>query len=216
MDPLQPKVAEVMEEHTRSAIASAIEYWKIFVSKHEKELGEDNQLPLSGLLWKAGDADEHAALADISFDVKLRSRFVAMAGRGETVGDVASVSELCSTTRQGLFMDSRFIPACEVKQPINSFVLDYWRAPNYTNLLKYNKVSENHAWSLLKHFAISVKATFKSLERRNKFAPYKRGIHGEGRHLETVFSDPQVQTAFNSLQLDFCSKFNKISKEQDS
>ena len=33
---------------------------------------------------------------------------------------------------------------------------------------------------------------YRSLERRHSYAPYKKGIHGEGRNLETVFSDPQV------------------------
>ena len=33
---------------------------------------------------------------------------------------------------------------------------------------------------------------YRSLERRHSYAPYKKGIHGEGRNLETVFSDSQV------------------------
>ena len=68
---------------------------------------------------------------------------------------------------------------------------------------------------MLKHFALTAKAMYKSLERRHTFAPYKKGIHGEGRNLETVFSDPQVQSAVNAMQLDFGAKFTKIAKEQD-
>ena len=86
----------------------------------------------------------------------------------------------------------------------------------YKQMLKINKISENHAWGMLKHFALTLKAMYKSLERRHSFAPYKKGIHGEGRNLETVFSDPQVKQAVYQMQIDFGQKFNKVAKDQES
>ena len=46
---------------------------------------------------------------------------------------------------------------------------------------RYNKISDNAVWQMLKDFAVVITGLQKSLERRCKYAPYKRGIHGEVR-----------------------------------
>lgn len=49
------------------------------------------------------------------------------------------------------------------------------------SLPRYNKISDNAVWQMLKDFAVVITGLQKSLERRCKYAPYKRGIHGEVR-----------------------------------
>ena len=195
LDNLDAEVSEVMMEHLRSVLAAAAQYWSIFCEVHEAELGDDNELPLSGVQWPAGsDKSVCDAVAELSLRTRLRSRFVALSGRGDAGSDFKTMGEFCGTLRRNMFLDPMLLPAFEVgtEAPKNAYILDYWRLPNYTAMLKYNKISENHAWGMLKHFALTAKAMYKSLERRHTFAPYKKGIHGEGRNLETVFSDPQV------------------------
>jgi hypothetical protein len=219
MDPLEKDVQEVISEHLRSALAAASEYWRIFCHEYDTELGEDNALPVSGVTWPAhSDKAMCGVMEELSIRTKLRSRFVALAGKGDMGTDFKTMGEFCGTLRHGMFLDPMLIPAYEVSPevPINAYILDYYRMPNYKAMLKINNISENRGWGLLKHFAVTVKAMYKSLERREKFAPYKKGIHGEGRNLETVFSDPQVKRAVYDMQVDFGNKFNKVAKDQDS
>jgi hypothetical protein len=218
LDPLDSEVSEVMSEHLRSVLVAAAQYWSIFCEVHEGELGDDNELPLSGVQWPTGsDKNVCDAVAELSMRTKLRSRFVALSGRGDAGEDFKTLGEFCGTLRRNMFLDPTLIPAFEVDMdaPKNAYILDYWRLPNYKAMLKNNKISENLAWGMLKHFALTLKAFYKSLERRHAFAPYKKGIHGEGRNLETVFSDPQVKDAIDKVQLDFATKFTKIQKDQD-
>jgi len=216
LGPLDPQVQEVIDVHVKSALAAAVDYYRSFVIKFSKEMGEDNVLPISGAAWPASTEQPVCPpLADLSVATVLRSRFVAISGRGDAPSDYMSIREFCDTVRKNLFVDPHMIPAFELKPRLNSYVLDFWRLHNYRTILRSNKISENHAWGFLKHFALQVKGVFKSLDRRSKYAPYKRGIHGEGRNLETVFSDPQVHVAFDQLTKDFGEKFMLIAKEQD-
>ena len=195
LDPLEPEVHAVMSEHLHSALAAAADYWRVFCEVHDLELGEDNLLPLSGVTWPASsDKAVCDGVAELSLHARLRSQFVALSGRGDEGSDFKSLNEFCGSLRRGMFLDPMLIPAFEVDAgtPVNAYIVDHWRTPTYSSTLKFNKISENHGGSMLKHFAITCKAMYKSVQRREKFAPYKKGIHGEGRHLETVFSDPQV------------------------
>jgi len=217
LDPLEKDVQEVMSEHLRSVLAAACDYWSIFCEVYDTRLGEDNMLPLTGVKWPVhSDKSVCDAVAELSMRTRLRSRFVALSGRGDVGADFKTLGEFCGSLRRGMFLDPMLIPAYEVMSEthINSYILDYWRMPIYKNTLKFNKISENLGWSMLKHFAITSKAMYKSLERRHTFAPYKKGIHGEGRNLETVFSDPQVKKAVYDMQIDFGAKFTKVSKDQ--
>jgi len=217
LDPLKKDVQNVMSEHLRSVLAAACDYWSIFCEVHDTELGEDNTLPLTGLQWPAhSDKGVCDAVAELSMRTRLRSCFVALSGRGDVGADFETLDEFCGSLRRGMFLDPMLIPAYEVmsETPVNAYIVDHWRMPIYKNTLKFNKISENLGWGMFKHFAITSKAMYKSLERRHSFAPYKKGIHGEGRNLETVFSDPQVKKAVYDMQMDFGAKFLKVAKDQ--
>ena len=170
----------------------------------------DNVLPLTGVAWPT-DSDKTVceAVSELSMRTKLRSRFVAVAGKGDAGSDFKSMGEFCRTLRRGLFLDPMLLPAFEVNTaPVNAYLLDYWRNPNlgtkaYKMMLKYNKINENEGWAKIKHFAHTTKVMYRSLERRHSYAPYKKGIDGEGRNLETVFSDPQVTILKNTIHTGF-------------
>lgn len=228
LEPLENEVYDVMAEHLRSVLSSASDYWKVFCDVHKTELDQsypDHVLPFTGVAWPS-DSDKTVceAVSELSMRTKLRSRFVALAGKGDAGSDFQTMGEFCRTLRQGLFLAPPLLPAFEVDNtvPINAYLLDYWRLQGayvgspYKAVLKYNKINENEGWGKIKHFALTVKAMYRSLERRHTYAPYKKGIHGEGRNLETVFSDPQVKKAVDAMQLDFGDKFLKIAKDQDS
>ena len=92
----------------------------------------DNVLPLTGVAWPT-DSDKTVceAVSELSMRTKLRSRFVAVAGKGDAGSDFKSMGEFCRTLRRGLFLDPMLLPAFEVNTaPVNAYLLDYWRNPN--------------------------------------------------------------------------------------
>lgn len=162
----------MIDVHVKSALAAAVDYYRSFVIKFSKEMGEDNVLPISGAAWPASTEQPVCPpLADLSVATVLRSRFVAISGRGDAPSDYMSIREFCDTVRKNLFVDPHMVPAFELKPRLNSYVLDFWRLHNYRTILRSNKISENHAWGFLKHFALQVKGVFKSLDRRRSPPP---------------------------------------------
>jgi len=214
---LDSKVREILEVHSRHAIGAAVEYWRAFAACYAAELGEDNMLPFTGCAWPKDGSFELPALAGMSAPASVRSRFVSLSGHGDRGEDFKTVGELCGSLRRGLVIDPKFLPVYQVDDgPQNAYILDFWRDGLLGNLVRYNKIGDNSVWQMLKDFALVLTAMHKSLDRRCKYAPYKRGIHGEGRQLETVFSDPQVQEAFKLMSADFADKFNNIGKTADA
>ncbi|EKX36664.1 hypothetical protein GUITHDRAFT_145616 [Guillardia theta CCMP2712] len=86
---------------------------------------------------KQGKAEgEQAFLLDLSSNVILRSRFVAMAGRGDSLEDVAT--------------------------SISSYVYDLWKDPQ--DVSRTTREIGNRTSHGLKHFALSMKAIVASLD----------------------------------------------------
>ena len=81
---------------------------------------DDNKLPLTGI--KAGGADDSFTLPGSLSPAKVRSSFVALSGHGDTF---ESISDLCRTTRSGVFLEEAVIPHLDVypdesKTPLNA------------------------------------------------------------------------------------------------
>jgi len=214
---LDPKVSEILGVHSRHAIEAAVEYWRAFSVAFAKELGDDNKLPFTGCSWPEDGSFKLPMFDGLSVPADVRSRFVSLSGHGDRGEDFATVGELCGSLRRGLVIDPKFLPVYQIEEgPQNAYILDFWRDGSLPNLVRFNKIGDNSVWQMLKDFALVLTAMHKSLDRRCKYAPYKRGIHGEGRNLETVFSDPQVQEAFKLMCADFAEKFNNIAKTADA
>lgn len=81
---------------------------------------EDNKLPLTGM--EVGSSDSTISLPGSLLPTKVRSSFVALSGHDD---NFESISDLCRTTRAGVFLEEAVIPHLDVypdesKTPLNA------------------------------------------------------------------------------------------------
>ena len=97
LPPLPPQAAEILRVHNKDTLEVFTTYVKTFVDQHVKDY--DRKLPLTGM--NAGSINESVTLPGSLPPTKVRSAFVALSGHDD---DFASISDLCRTTRSGVFL----------------------------------------------------------------------------------------------------------------
>ena len=99
----------------------------------------------------AGGTDENIAISGSLPPTKVRSAFVALSGHGD---DFESISDLCRTTRSGVFLEEAVIPHLDVypdesKTPLNAYLYDFFMHGDLDALEKANGVKKADVWFLL-------------------------------------------------------------------
>lgn len=104
--PELPKAAKViLREHNDETLKIFTAYVKTFAAQHLPHA--DRKLPLSGMLVGGNDSAEENNLLDWLPPTSVRSAFVALSGHGD---EFNSISELCRTARDGVFLEESVIP----------------------------------------------------------------------------------------------------------
>lgn len=118
LPPLPRKAARIIRHHNQETLQIFTTYVETFVNQYVKN--DDCQLPLTGVAM-GGDK----VLGDLAGKLapsKVRSAFVALSGHGDTF---ESISDLCRTTREGVFLEEAVIPHLtvypdEANTPLNA------------------------------------------------------------------------------------------------
>ena len=147
---LPEDAADILRDHNKKTLEIFTAYVKTFAAQHIKE--EENCLPLTktpvGVApltsVNGKPANGHAngsAHTDADGQVQLafdflhnlpvphaRSPFVALSGLGD---DFTTIEDLCSSTREGVFLESAVIPHLELhpeetKAPLNAYLYDFY------------------------------------------------------------------------------------------
>lgn len=118
LPPLPPQAARILRQHNHETLQIFTTYVKTFVDQHIKE--DDCKLPLTGV--EAGGSNTATTLAGTLPPTRVRSAFVALSGHGDSFD---SISDLCRTTRGGVFLEEAVIPHLDVypdesKTPLNA------------------------------------------------------------------------------------------------
>lgn len=147
LPPLPPQAAQILRAHNKDTLQVFTTYVKTFVDQHVKE--DDCKLPLTGM--NAGDADSNVTFPGSLPPTKVRSAFVALSGHGDKF---ESISDLCRTTRSGVFLEEAVIPHLDVypdesKTPLNAYLYDFFMHGDLTALEKANGVKRSDVWFLL-------------------------------------------------------------------
>lgn len=122
LPPLPSRAAEIIRQHNKETLQIFTTYVQTFVDQHIE--ADDCSLPLTGIA-----VGGHKALGDLagnSSTPKVRSAFVALSGHGDSFD---SISDLCQTTRSGVFLEEAVIPHLDVypdeaKTPLNACTFD--------------------------------------------------------------------------------------------
>ncbi len=114
---LPAQAAKILRKHNEDTLQVFTTYVKTFVDQHIKT--DDDKLPLTGM--KAGGSDDRTIPGSLP-PCKVRSSFVALSGHGD---HFESISDLCRTTRSGIFLEEAVIPHLDVypdesKAPLNA------------------------------------------------------------------------------------------------
>lgn len=147
---LPEDAAGILRNHNRETLEIFTAYVKTFAAQHIKE--EERYMPLTktpigvapiipangkpvnghanGSAHVNGDSKEHS---NLDFLPNLpaphaRSPFVALSGLGD---EFTTIEDLCSSTREGVFLESAVIPHLELhpeetKAPLNAYLYDFY------------------------------------------------------------------------------------------
>ena len=152
LPPLPPQAAQILRAHNKDTLQVFTTYVRTFVDQHVKE--DDCKLPLTGM--KAGGTNDSVTFAGLP-PTKVRSAFVALSGHGDRF---ESISDLCRTTRSGVFLEEAVIPHLDVypdesKTPLNAYLYDFFMHGDLNALERANGVKKSDVWFLLNGESLS-------------------------------------------------------------
>ena len=144
---LPSQAAEILRAHNKDTLEVFTTYVRTFIDQHVND--HDCKLPLTGI--KAGGLNESVTLPGSLPPTKVRSAFVALSGHGD---NFQSISDLCRTTRSGVFLEEAVIPHLDVypdesKTPLNAYLYDFFMHGDVDALEKANGVKKSDVWFLL-------------------------------------------------------------------
>lgn len=144
---MPPQAAQILRVHNEDTLQVFTTYVRTFVDQHVE--GDDRKLPLTGI--EVGGADDDVVLPGSLAPTKVRSAFVALSGHGD---EFESISDLCRTTRSGVFLEEAVIPHLDVypdesKTPLNAYLYDFFMHGDQDALEKANGVKKSDVWFLL-------------------------------------------------------------------
>lgn len=143
--PAMPEeAASILRQHNDVTLGIFSTYVKTFAEQFVKD--EETYLPLTHT--KTGVS----STGDINIDFlpslpapQARSAFVALSGLGD---EFSTIDDLCSSTKEGVFLESAVIPHLELypdemKTPLNAYVLDFFSHGSLEQLEKANGIDRS-------------------------------------------------------------------------
>jgi len=152
----------VLLAHQKQTLGIFSAYALAFSAQHEDELGNDNRLPLSGVVGPSDTSNlPHtslfAHLSKMARKPKARSLFVATSGHNDTFGDVG---ELARTVRHGVHLNEHAIPTVEhildPKLPLNAYLYDFFIHGQVDALVNMNGLRRGDVWFVLQAFHLAL------------------------------------------------------------
>jgi hypothetical protein len=104
---------------------------------------------------------------------KIRSQLASLSGLAD---DFASIHDLCSNTRSGVFLEESVIPHVgsypnELESPLNSYLLDFFKHGDINTLERANRIRKGDVWFLLNDFSMVLATIITSLMNFMKLKP---------------------------------------------
>lgn len=163
LPPMPEQAAQIIRDHNQATLDIFATYAKTFVAQHIKK--EESVLPFTetpvsqlsrGIDEKSvnghvnGEVHENHKSSVMGFLPSLtaphaRSAFFALSGLGD---NFTTIEDLCSSTREGVFLESAAIPHLELhpdetKSPLNAYLLDFYMHGSIDPLEKANGIRKS-------------------------------------------------------------------------
>jgi len=182
LPPLPEKAAALLRQHNANTLSIFTSYVKTFAEQHVK--GEDRQLPLTNILVgseelanteiatsskpngyapRTAHSSSEVSAANTPFAFlptlpapRARSAFVALSGHSD---DFVTITDLCTSARSGIFLESAVIPHLELhpdesRTPLNAYLLDFFTHGSIKPLEVANGIHRSDVWFYLNDFSL--------------------------------------------------------------
>ncbi|KAI9757509.1 MAG: hypothetical protein M4579_003422 [Chaenotheca gracillima] len=150
----------ILAKHDAETLETFATYVQTFATQHLPE--KERTLPLTGL--KVGSDIERptTGLPKPLPETISRSAFVALSGHGDSFD---SIADLCSGTRQGIFLEKAVIPHLENddRMPLNAYLYDFFMHGSLDPLETANGIRKSDVWFLLNDFSMVLATIVTSL-----------------------------------------------------
>ncbi|KAH8807909.1 hypothetical protein F5884DRAFT_821438 [Xylogone sp. PMI_703] len=175
--PALPDAAlSILRQHNKETLDIFTTYAETFASQHITE--DEQHLPFTrtlvgpaGAANRADDASNSGNnLPGIDFlpalpVPKVRSIFFALSGHGD---EMETIEDLCSSSREGVFLESSVIPHLEIypdemKSPLNAYLYDFFMHGDENALVHANGVRKSDVWFALNDFSLVLATIVTSL-----------------------------------------------------
>ncbi|CZS88239.1 related to SKI2-antiviral protein and putative helicase [Rhynchosporium graminicola] len=176
--------AKILRTHNKDTLDIFTTYVKTFAAQHIKD--DERYLPLTktpvGLApapvnGTNGTATTNGNTNGIKVEEpavkflptlptpRARSAFVALSGLGD---DFTTIEDLCTSTREGVFLEAAVIPHLELhpdetKTPLNSYLLDFFMHGSIVPLEEANGIRKSDVWFVLNDFSMVLATIVTSL-----------------------------------------------------
>jgi ATP-dependent RNA helicase DDX60 len=190
LPPLPEDATLVLRKHNTTTLSIFTTYVKTFAEQHVK--GEERFLPLTGIAVGAPEQAEsihsndksegkqngsasstmatNLTATNLAFLPTLpapraRSAFVALSGHGD---DFKTITDLCTSARSGIFLESAVIPHVvlhpdESRTPLNAYLLDFFIHGAVRPLVEANGIRGSDVWFVLNDFSLVLATIVTSL-----------------------------------------------------
>ncbi|RDW71562.1 hypothetical protein BP6252_08125 [Coleophoma cylindrospora] len=159
------EAVEILRKHNADTLDIFTTYVKTFAAQHVE--GEESQLPFTktpigaDAMSSTNGKAANGTVQPVDFLPTLsaphaRSAFVALSGHGD---DFKTIEDLCSSTREGVFLESAVIPHLEIhpdetRSPLNAYLLDFFMHGSVKPLEEANGIRASDVWFALNDFSM--------------------------------------------------------------
>ncbi|KAM0333306.1 hypothetical protein ACHAQA_001967 [Verticillium albo-atrum] len=164
--PRMPKAAErLLVSHNRDTLSLFKGYVKSYASQHLAD-SPDDVLPFTQTPVGAREPSNAQVPFERTPSPTIRSTFAALSG--QTDESLASVHDLCSTVRAGVFLEESTIPHVPVypidsDERLNAYIYDFFKHGDLVALTRDNRIKGGDVWFLLKDFSVVLATIVTSL-----------------------------------------------------
>lgn len=146
--------ADVLRKHNSETLDIFTTYVKTFAEQHLKS--EETALPLTKTVVSPPEDPSLVGIIPSLPKPKACSAFIALSGHGDKFD---SIADLCSSARNGIFLESAVIPHLdlhpdETRTPLNAYLLDFFMHGAVKPLEDANGIRRSDVWFLLNDFSM--------------------------------------------------------------
>ncbi|PQE30888.1 DEAD DEAH box helicase protein [Rutstroemia sp. NJR-2017a WRK4] len=153
--PMPEDAAAILRTHNKDTLNVFSTYVKTFTEQYITD--QEHTLPFTKSSISSGVKDKtNGDLLPNLPSPQARSAFVALSGHGDSF---TTIEDLCSSTREGVFLESSVVPHLELypdetKTPLNAYLFDFFKHGYVKPLEDANGIRKEYVWFILNDFSM--------------------------------------------------------------